>query len=204
MTGPPRFFVGGGSMSRFALSLVSASFLLVATAAPARADWLITPYLGSAFGGATSSQHVVYGASAAWMSHGIVGIEVDGSIAPDLLDEDDGIVLGVADSNVTTLMGSVVIGAPFGAPGVRPYVVAGAGLIRSRVADAGDIFDIDENSFGINVGGGVHALVRENIGIRADLRYFRGVRDEATGDDVDLELGGFDFWRATVGATFRF
>jgi opacity protein-like surface antigen len=105
---------------------------------------------------------------------------------------------------VTTLMGSLVIGAPLGEPGVRPYAVAGAGLIKSRVSDAEDIFDIDDNSFGINVGGGVHALVRSNLGLRADLRYFRGVRDTDAGDDVDLELGSFDFWRASVGATFRF
>jgi opacity protein-like surface antigen len=191
-------------MVRFALSAVSASLLLVMTAAPAHADWLITPNVGSAFGGDTSSQHVTYGASAAWMSHGIVGVEFDGSIAPDLLDEDDGVILGIADSNVTTVMGSFVIGAPFGEPGVRPYVVAGAGLIRSRVSDAGNIFDIDENSFGINVGGGVHVFVTDKVGIRADVRYFRGLRDKDNGDDVVLELGGFDFWRASVGATFRF
>jgi opacity protein-like surface antigen len=191
-------------MVRFARSTVSASLLLVMTAAPARADWLVTPFLGSAFGGDTSAQHVTYGASAAWMSHGVVGVEFDGSIAPDLLDEDDGVILGIADSNVTTLMGSFVIGAPLGSPGVRPYAVAGAGLIRARVSDAADIFDIDQNSFGVNVGGGVHVLVKENVGIRADLRYFRGVRDKDAGNDVDLALGSFDFWRATVGATFRF
>ena len=184
--------------------LVPALALSAVTAAPARADWLITPYLGSAFGGDTESQHVTYGASAAWMSHGIIGVEFDASIAPDLLDEDEGVVLGIADSNVTTLMGSIVLGAPLGAPGVRPYVVAGAGVIRSRVADAEDVFDIDENSFGINVGGGIHALFNEHVGVRGDIRYFRGLRDAGTGDDFDLELGGFDFWRASVGATFRF
>ena len=191
-------------MVRIALSTVSASLLLVMTAAPARADWLITPYLGSAFGGDASSQHVTYGASAAWMSHGIVGVEFDGSIAPDLLDEDDGVILGIADSNVTTAMGSLVIGAPFGEPGIRPYFVAGAGLIKSRVSDASNLFDIDENSFGINVGGGVHVFVTDKVGIRGDVRYFRGLRDKDNSDGVELELGGFDFWRASVGATFRF
>ena len=191
-------------MFRFGRWLASSSLLLVTTAAPARADWLITPYVGSAFGGATSAQHVTYGAAAAWMSHGIVGVEFDGSLAPDLLDEDEGVILGIADSNVTTVMGSVVLGVPLGEPGVRPYAVAGAGLIRARVSDAEDIFDIDENSFGINVGGGVHAFLRSNIGVRADLRYFRGIRDRDDSDGVDLELGSFDFWRASVGATFRF
>lgn len=191
-------------MSRVLVGVLPVLFLLCGTAAPARADWLITPYLGTAFGGATSSQHVAYGASAAWMSHGIVGVEFDASIAPDLLDEDDGVILGIADSNATTLMANVVIGAPLGAPGVRPYVVGGAGLIRTRVRDAAEVFDLDDNSFGVNVGGGVHAFVRENIGIRADLRYFRGLRDENAGEGIDLELGSFDFWRASVGATFRF
>src|SRR5687768_13666883 len=106
-------------MTRVVRSTFPALLLLVLAAAPARADWLITPYLGSAFGGATSSQHVIYGASAAWLSHGIVGVEIDGSIAPDLLDEDDGVILGIADSNVTTLMGSIVPGAPLDEPGVR-------------------------------------------------------------------------------------
>jgi opacity protein-like surface antigen len=191
-------------MTRVARPFLWALALVVSTAVPARADWLITPYLGTAFGGDTSSQHVTYGGSAAWMSHGIVGIEIDGSLSPDLLDEDDGVILGIADSNVTTLMGSVVLGAPLGEPGVRPYVVGGAGLIRARVADAADVFNLDTNSFGVNVGGGVHALVRKNLGLRADLRYFRSLRDENAGDDIDLELGGFAFWRATVGATFRF
>lgn len=191
-------------MFRSVLSAVSISLLLVMTATPARADWLITPYLGSAFGGDTSTQHIACGGSAAWMSHGIIGVEFDGSVAPNLLDEDAGVVLGITESNVTTLMASFVIGAPLGAPGIRPYAVAGAGLIRSRVQDAGDVFDIDDNSLGINVGAGVHALIRKNVGLRADLRYFRGVRGTDSGDDVDLELGNFDFWRASVGATFRF
>jgi opacity protein-like surface antigen len=191
-------------MTRVFVRALPVLFLLSATAAPARADWLITPYLGTAFGGATSSQHVTYGASAAWMSHGIVGVEFDASIAPDLLDEDDGVVLGIADSNATTLMANIVIGAPLGAPGVRPYVAGGAGLIRTRVSDAADVFDLDDNSFGVNAGGGVHAFVGEHVGIRADLRYFRGLRDDDAGDGIDLDLGSFDFWRASVGATFRF
>lgn len=192
-------------MFRFARSIVPASLLLiVVAAAPARADWLVTPYLGTAFGGETSGQHVTYGASVAWMSHSIIGVEFDGGIAPDLLDEDDGVILRIVDSNVTTLMGSLIIGAPLGEPGIRPYAVAGAGLIRSRVSDAANIFDLDDNSFGINVGGGVHALVRSNLGLRADLRHFRSVRDTDSGDDVDFALGNFGFWRASIGATFRF
>lgn len=190
-------------MHRLGLSIVSA-LLLVATAAPARADWLITPYIGSAFGGDTTEQHVTYGASAAWMSHGVIGVEFDASIAPDLLDEDGDLDLRITDSNVTTVMGNVIVGAPLGAPGVRPYAVGGVGLIRSRVSDAFDVFDIDDNSFGFDVGGGIVGFFNENVGIRGDVRYFRALRDVEPGGGIDIDVGSFDFWRATVGATFRF
>jgi hypothetical protein len=47
-------------------------------------------------------------------------------------------------------------------------------------------------------------FVRENFGLRGDVRYFRSVQDSDLGDDIDFDFGSFDFWRATVGATFRF
>jgi len=41
------------------------------------------------------------------------------------------------------------------------------------------------------------------VGIRGDLRYFRSFKniDE---NDLNLSLGGFDFWRASAGVSFRF
>lgn len=178
--------------------------LLVSTASPARADWLLTPYLGVTFGGATDSQHVTYGGSASWMGAGVIGVEFDAAFAPDVLDTDDGIDRDLVDTNVTTLMANLIVGAPIGAPGVRPYVSGGAGLLRTRVSSADDFFDVNDNSFGVNVGAGVMVFVRENFGLRGDARYFRSLRDDGAGDDIDVVLGSFDFWRATLGATFRF
>jgi opacity protein-like surface antigen len=135
------------------------------------------------------------------MGAGVIGFEVDGAFAPDVLNvgSDD-----LVDTNVTTLMANLIIGAPIGAPGVRPYVSGGAGLLRTSVSSADDFFDIDDNSFGVNAGAGVMVFVRENFGLRGDLRYFRSLRDSDSGDGIDVVLGSFDFWRATVGATFRF
>jgi hypothetical protein len=55
----------------------------------------------------------------------------------------------------------------------------------------------------MNIGGGAHVFFTDNVGIRGDLRYFRGLQG---GDDdgLDLDLEDFDFWRGTVGVTFRF
>ena len=108
----------------------------------------------------------------------------------------------IQDSNATTLMGNLIIGAPLGP--VRPYVSGGAGLIRTRVADADEFFDIDDNSFGVNVGGGVMGFVSNNVGLRGDIRYFRSVQDSNGSSDIDLDFGTFDFWRGTFGVTFRF
>ena len=189
---------------RYAATLFTAFILVLYTAAPARADWLLTPYLGVTFGGDTEGQHITYGGSLGWMGAGVIGLEFDGAFAPDVFDTDDGVDLAIQDSNATTLMANLIVGAPIGGQnGVRPYVSGGAGLIRTRVADVDEFFDIDDNSFGVNIGAGVIGFVRENFGIRGDIRYFRGVQDADVGDDFDFDLGSFDFWRGTVGVTFR-
>lgn len=189
---------------RLLASTTTALLFLMLSAAPARADWLLTPFLGVTFGGATDNQHPTYGGSIAWMGAGVVGVEVDASFVPDLLDADDGVNLDIRDSNASTLMANLIVGAPLGAPGVRPYVSGGMGLIRTSVSDLNNLFDIDENSFGVNIGAGVMAFVRQNFGLRGDLRYFRRIQDSDPREGIDLDFGGFDFWRATVGATFRF
>jgi opacity protein-like surface antigen len=190
-------------LKRFVVT-TAALIVLVGTAAPARADWLLTPYLGVTFGGETDSQHVTYGASASWMGAGVIGFEIDGAFAPDVLNTGTGVGSDLVDTNVTTLMANLILGVPIGAPGVRPYVSGGAGLLRTSVSSADDFFNIDDNSFGVNVGAGVMVFVRENFGLRGDLRYFRSLRDDDPGDGINVGLGSFDFWRGTIGATFRF
>lgn len=177
---------------------------LVSTAAPARADWLLTPFLGISFGGDTTNEHLTYGGSIGWMGAGVIGVELDAANAPDLLKPEGDLDFANTDSNVATIMGNVIVGAPLGSPGVRPYVSGGAGLLRTSVNDAGELFDISDNSFGVNLGGGIMAFTSRNVGLRLDVRYFRSLQDSDAGSDIDLDLGDFHFWRATAGATFRF
>ena len=66
------------------------------------------------------------------------------------------------------------------------------------------MFELNDNSFGVNVGAGVIGFVSPHVGIRGDARYFRSVHDSDHGPNVDIDLGGFDFWRATAGVTFPF
>lgn len=191
-------------VKRYALMIVATIAAVTASASPARADWVLTPFAGVSFGGDTNTQKFTYGGTVDWTAAGIFGVELDASIAPDLLDRDDDVDLGVTGSNVTTLMGNIIVAAPLGSPGIRPYMSGGAGLIRSRVSNVDDFFDINDNSFGVNIGAGVIAFTSGHFGLRADVRYFRSLEDTDAGSDLDLDLGSFEFWRATLGAAFRF
>jgi opacity protein-like surface antigen len=204
------------ALRKFAIA--SALVLMASAAAPARAsaDWLFTPYIGMNWGGTAGftdslgdfedkfEQRMNFGASLSWMGAGALGFEVDFGYSPNFFEDPS---TDAFDANVTSLMGNLIIGVPVGGqtgPGIRPYVSGGAGLLRTRVDDAGDFFDIDENAFGINAGGGVMAFFSDHVGVRGDIRYFRAFKDVETGDGVDLRLGGFDFWRGSVGVAFRF
>ncbi len=171
-----------------------------ATPRSAHADWLLTPYLGVVFGGSTPEQQVNYGLSAAFLGAGIFGVEVDAALTPNFFDSDSGLI---EDSNVSTLMANLMVAAPSGAP-LRPYASGGVGIIRSKATSIGNFFDVEENSFGVNLGGGVMAQVGDRVGIRGDVRYFRAVQDSDNSDNLELDLAGFNFWRGTLGVTFRF
>jgi len=182
------------------LSTVIVAMFFAVAPSSADAQVFLTPYAGATFGADAPTTKPNFGASLTFMGK-VAGFEVDLGYTPDFFDEDSDVVL-IGDSNVTTLMGSLVIG-PGGGP-VRPYGVIGLGLLRSRV-DGGDLFDdISTNSFGFNAGFGVMGLVSDHVGFRGDVRYFRSLEDPEVDDDFDVSVGNFDFWRATGGVTFRF
>jgi opacity protein-like surface antigen len=201
--------------------IASSLVLFASVAAPrqASADWLFTPYIGINWGGTAGfsdagdledefERQMVFGGSLAWMGAGIAGFELDFGYSPNFFENtvgDDDFEFG--DSNVTTVMANLVLGAPVGGQtgmGFRPYVAGGVGLMKSRIGDAGDIFEVDSTDWGFNVGGGVTAFFSDNVGIRGDVRYFRSLQDNEPDDELDIAVSDFRFWRGTVGVTFRF
>jgi opacity protein-like surface antigen len=191
---------------------------LCGVATPASADWLLTPYLGLAFGGSANfgdvgdlednlEKRATFGGSAAWMGSGIVGFEVDLATTPNFFQMTTGEGdFEFGDGYVASLMGNIIIGAPIGGQtgvGVRPYATAGIGLLRSSL-DGGGLFDrVSSSDLGFNVGGGAHIFFNDNVGLRGDIRYTRAMQ----GDDdanLGLDIEDFDFWRGTIGVTFRF
>jgi opacity protein-like surface antigen len=197
---------------------LAACFAFIATVAAPRsasADWLFTPFIGSTFGGSANlggpdddfkeefERKLNYGASLAAQGAGPIGFEIDFGYSPSffgLSDDSDFNLTG--DGNVTTLTGNLLIGPSVGR--VRPYVVGGIGLIRSKVDNPGGFFDkVSTNDFGFDAGAGIVGLFSENVGLRGDIRFFRSLRDPDP-DSFDLALGSFKFWRGTVGVTFKF
>ncbi len=185
--------------------------LLVAAPTSARADILVTPYLGVNFGGnqplcsrppcEARAKRVNVGASLTWLSSSGLGFEVDLGFIPDFFEPKNLEIDVLGANNVTTLMGNVVFGKSVG--GLQPYVSAGGGLLRSQVGTFGGIFDdiATDNGLGVNAGAGLR-VGGGRLSLRGDVRYFRTV----TGVDPLLEdvLGDFAFWRAAAGLSVGF
>ena len=196
------------------LLMISALALMLAPASANAQSWFFSPFIGGNFGGNADfgdfpdaddevEKRLDFGATLGW-NPGVVGFEVDLGWSPNFFENTAGDAnFEFGDSNVTTIMGNVLFSAKPGG-GVRPYASAGLGLIRANVSSGTGLFnDLSTNDLGINIGGGLNANFNDNVGIRGDLRYFRALQDNEADNDLDLSLGSFDFWRGSVGLTFR-
>ena len=187
-----------------AVAAVVLAILILVPAAPARADVVLTPYIGSLFGGDLPNNKVSYGATAAFMGAGIFGAEVGFNWTPKFVPA----TATAGDVRQASLMGNLIVGIPIGdsdqAGHFRPYVTGGAGLFRATQKES-DFFDrIHSNDFAVNFGGGIMAFFSEHVGLRGDVRYFRTLTDDNAGSGVDFELGDLNFWKFDVGAAFKF
>jgi len=196
------------------LLIIGALAIALLPATASAQGWFFTPFVGANFGGNASfgdfddaddevERRVDFGATLGW-NPSVVGFEIDFGWSPNFFEDTVGPSnFEFGDSNVTTLMGNLLISAPPGR-GIRPYASAGLGVIRSQVSGFGDFLDdVTRNDLGVNIGGGVNGQFSDNVGIRGDLRYLRSLEDDDPDDEFDLSLSDFDFWRGTVGVTFR-
>ena len=198
---------------RVRMTFTLCALLAAGLATPsARADTIITGYGGIVFGGDLEpldgggggfdfdGRHGVYGLSLGFMSDAALGFEIDFAYSPDFFGGDDTVQ---PDNNLSTLMGNLVLNAPIAESG-RIYLSAGGGLMRSRVNDANEFFEVDRNDLGVNAGVGLIIPLGESFGLRGDVRYFRNIGDPEPDGEFDLDFGSFDFWRATGGLSIIF
>jgi opacity protein-like surface antigen len=188
------------------LSVATAACLL--TPLPARADGLITPFIGADFGGDAgncegvtpcSSKQLAYGVGLGFMVGGVVGFEGEFAYAPHFFGEGG----ARADNHLLTVMANVIAGVPLGP--VRPYVVGGVGVINTDISQStvGLYNAYTNNSFAVNFGGGLMILFSTHVGVRGDLRYLRTLQN------IEFPQFGFDnkslqFGRGSFGVVLRF
>jgi opacity protein-like surface antigen len=187
-------------MKRQRLLPVFAVLAFCAGVRPSSADTVVTGSVGRTFSGDVEEGHTSYGAAIGFLGEGLFGFEIEGTYTPHFFGPDP----TDSTSNVTTLMGNIVLGVPIGNNNSRIYATGGVGLMKFRVPDADEFFDIDRNDFGMNAGAGVMVNLSERFGVRGDVRYFRDIRESTSGDDFDVDLGGFHYWRGAVGITLKF
>ena len=195
------------------LFMIAALALALPVSASAQ-NWFFSPFVGANFGGSADfgdfpdaddevERRLDLGATVGWNPN-VVGFEIDFGWSPNFFEDTAGDRnFEFGDSNVTTLMTNLLISAPPGT-GLRPYLSSGLGLIRANISSGTNLFnDLATNDLGVNIGAGINGQFTDNAGIRGDLRYFRSLQDNQPDNDLDLSLGSFDFWRGTVGLTFR-
>jgi hypothetical protein len=175
--------------------------------APARADWLVVPYAGTAFGAETSlitleagSARTVVGVSGAWLSDQLIGVEADLFYGPSFFGN-----TGLAvDSSLTTLSGGAIIAVPLSITreSLRPYITGGLGLVHEQIDYSLEFLGEARTTPAMHLGGGAIGFVGRRTGYRFDLRHVRSLSRE---DDrlTGTRRAKLGFWRLTIGIVIR-
>jgi hypothetical protein len=203
--------------SRAAATATLLLVVLCGFAREARSEYLFIPFIGGTFAGSTAfvtgreqgggTQRPTFGGSVGWLSAGILGGEGEFSYTPGLFQRniDRAIPAGfIFDSAVTTVSGSVIVAVPQRAIGysLRPYLIGGLGLIHSGLYYDEISPTVDDDSLGLNVGGGAIGFLTRRTGVRFELRHFRTFDREPSELDFEV-LPKMSFWRFTVGVVIR-
>jgi hypothetical protein len=182
--------------------------------------WFAAAHVGSDFGQGADGSSVDFGGALGYTS-GWFGGEFLAGFTPNFQLRNN---IFFDEPQVNSYMFNLMAGVPVGSnKSWQPFVSGGLGALTLRSDDiSGDddefdeAFASDDTQFGGNVGFGVMGFAG-NVGLRADVRYFRGFGDNAIEDALDLDpgtiddgsgpgtgiLSGLDFWRANIGLAFR-
>jgi hypothetical protein len=172
---------------------------LALSVVPAHADGFVTPFLGYNFGGdsvncgsltACQEKHSNFGMSLGTTGR-VGGVEEDFSFAKNFYDAS-------TDGSVLTIMTNVRLSLPLGP--IQPYIVGGIGLIKPHASNNPFQVFTSKSAFGTDMGGGLTIMFGQGFGVRGDIRRFN-----ATSLTLLVFSGAtVDFWRASVGLTFRY
>lgn len=180
---------------------------------PCRADWFVIPAAGVSFGSSFTlldlesaegrSKFSLQG-TVLWLGNGPFGLEGEVGYISGFFERGDQRL--VTRSGVTTAMGSVVVTTPLAwtRNSLRPYAVAGFGLIHASSDDVLNVLPVSANLMGLRLGGGVTGFVTDTVGVRWDLSYLRTLKGQGNEEGVAFGSRSLKFWRASMGIVLRF
>jgi opacity protein-like surface antigen len=192
---------------------------------PIESHWLTSGSLGSDFENDFEDPGVNFAGTFGWLYRGVLGGEFQANFSPDVQLSDAVLAPFLAEEPaINSYMLNAMGALPLMAGGqFQPYVSGGAGwfTLRGDVTPGDANIDLNATETGWNTGFGVMGFLGQ-MGIRADLRYFKVSGDEFTGVDgsvlrarhgtvVDDQeglinsnlLSGISFWRGNVGVALR-
>lgn len=192
-------------------ALLACAFLLAAPPT-ASAEWQIKPFLGLTFGGATTfvdseqaagRRHRNLGVSVAWLGN-VMGVEGDLGYGPGFFERGDADPEKVFGSSVTTLTGNVMLMLPrrMTRYALRPYFVAGGGLVRVYSNQVVSTVSVDDTLPAIDIGGGATGFLSDHIGVSWDVRYFKSLGG-SSGSGLTFGREQLSFWRASMAVAIR-
>jgi hypothetical protein len=199
------------------------ALLLVAPSETA-AEWQFKPFVGFSFGPSTTyvdiehaagavidedsglesgSSHMTFGLGILLIGE-VLGLEADFGRVGGFFEAGDQTL--IQRSSVQTLTGNVVIAVPrrLSQYSLRPYFVAGMGLMTVRIDDNPLLnqIDVSDRISAVDFGGGVTGFFTDRIGVSWDLRHFRSLGAEE--GDILFENGKISFWRANMSVVLRY
>jgi hypothetical protein len=189
--------------------------------------WEAAGFVGSSFSSSNDNNlftdmrgnSVDFGGQITYLWRGIIGPEFLANFSPSFKMDNP---LLADDPEVNSYMLNAIGALPLGARGqFTPYVSGGYGALTARADVLGVTslsltedtpLDLTTTSstrtkFGSNIGGGLMAFAG-NIGVRADVRYFRTPTlnefSSTTAADQFTEtlVSGLRYWKANIGLAF--
>lgn len=172
----------------------------------ASADFLVEPFFAWTRNKETMRWVPGGGVAAEWAA-GWLLVGGDLGYASGFFDTPQDTLDLVGRSHVLTVAGHAGVGMPAFSDATRyfPYFTVGFGWMRQHARDREGFINVTRNDPAVHVGGGIRVLFSEFLGVRADIRHFRSLRDPfEMPDPIVADLERVSFWRLGLGAVIRF
>jgi hypothetical protein len=185
----------------------------------ASAEWQIKPFIGATYGGDSTfvlvgpnvlepnpnHPHLAYGVNGSLLGE-IFGVEVDFGHTPGFFPPANSLPVQILSSSVYTLTGNFVVAMPrrLTQYTLRPYVVAGAGLMHVAYDTELNVIQVSERLQAMDLGAGVTGFVTRRVGVSWDVRYFRSINGTIqNGVTIGSLSEHLSFWRASMAVAIR-